>query len=195
MAKQSRCEVWNQLVFFFFETILVFAFFLLLSTRLHAFVLLRLVGFTPGRTLHVKVFAQEENVFYAELNEFSVIILAEDGHAGVGVRENSIRPEIIIRATRTRGVFGEKGTQIRVLTSVVQRRFGFPETSVEFFFFGPCKLRDAQSESVRYKLLGGIAVRPACHSVVRLSMKDDTEGCEVVMSAKFARPARQHHEF
>ena len=38
-----------------------------------------------------------------------------------------IRTEIIIRATRTREVLGEKGRRIRELTSLVQKRYGFPE--------------------------------------------------------------------
>ena len=42
-----------------------------------------------------------------------------------------IRTEIIILATRTQNVLGEKGRRIRELTSVVQKRFGFPEGTVE----------------------------------------------------------------
>ncbi|XP_026444034.1 mitochondrial inner membrane protease subunit 1-like isoform X2 [Papaver somniferum] len=37
--------------------------------------------------------------------------------------------EIIIRATRTQNVLGEKERRIRVLTSVVQKRFKFPENT------------------------------------------------------------------
>ena len=59
--------------------------------------------------------------------------LAEDGFSGAEVRVTPIRTEIIIRATRTREVLGEKGRRIRELTAVVQKRFGFPENSVELF--------------------------------------------------------------
>ena len=41
------------------------------------------------------------------------------------------RTEIIILATRTQNVLGEKGRRIRELTSVVQKRFNFPEGTVE----------------------------------------------------------------
>ena len=74
-----------------------------------------------------------DGVFYAELNEFLMRTLAEDGYAGVEVRVTPIRTEIIIRATRTREVLGEKGRRIRELTAVVQKRYGFPENSVELF--------------------------------------------------------------
>ena len=66
-----------------------------------------------------------DGVFYAELNEFLTRTLAEDGYSGVEVRVTPIRTEIVIRATRTREVLGEKGRRIRELSTMVQRRFGF----------------------------------------------------------------------
>ena len=102
------------------------------------------------------------------------------------------RTEIIILATRTQNVLGEKGKRIRELTSVVQKRFSFPEGTVEVCTFtvthyiselvGPNKsvcghsnvvliqlyaekvaarglCAIAQCESLRYKLIGGLAVR------------------------------------
>ena len=41
------------------------------------------------------------------------------------------RTEIIILATRTQNVLGEKGRRIRELTAVVQKRFSFEEGTVE----------------------------------------------------------------
>jgi ribosomal protein S3 len=145
-------------------------------------------------------------VFYAELNELLTRELAEDGYSGVEVRVTPMRTEIIIRATRTQNVLGErggrhdswgapgtasglldrppcrhtahrrgrgaeaapgrsageKGRRIRELTSVVQKRFNFPAESVELYAEkvsdrGLCAI--AQAESLRYKLLGGLAVR------------------------------------
>merc|ERR1719399_2805956 len=42
----------------------------------------------------------------------------------------------------------------------------------------------AQAESLRYKLLGGLAVRRACYGVVRFIMENGAKGCEVVISGK-----------
>merc|ERR1712085_211156 len=128
-----------------------------------------------------------DGVFYAELNEFLMRTLAEDGYAGVEVRVTPIRTEIIIRATRTREVLGEKGRRIRELTAVVQKRYAFPENSVELFAErvenrASCAM--AQAESLRYKLLGGLAVRRACYGVVRFIMENGAKGCEVVISGK-----------
>merc|ERR1711894_863579 len=99
-------------------------------------------------------------VFKAELNSFLTRELAEDGYSGVEVRLAPTRTEIIILATRTQNVLGEKGRRIRELTSVVQKRFGFQEGTVELYAEkvatrGLCAI--AQAESLRYKLIGGLA--------------------------------------
>ena len=98
-----------------------------------------------------------------------------------------MRTEIIIRATRTQNVLGEKGRRIRELTSLVQKRFGFAEGSVELYAEkvanrGLCAI--AQAESLRYKLLGGLAVRRACYGVVRFVMESGAKGIEVIVSGK-----------
>ena len=82
-------------------------------------------------------------------------------YAGVEVRKTPNRTEIIILATRTQEVVGEKGRRIRELTGLVKQRFGFKD-NVELFAEkvanrGLCAM--AQCESIRYKLLGGLAVR------------------------------------
>ncbi|EFJ34676.1 hypothetical protein SELMODRAFT_438700 [Selaginella moellendorffii] len=134
-----------------------------------------------------------DGVFYAELNELLTRELAEDGYSGVEVRVTPMRTEIIIRATRTQSVLGEKGRRIRELTSVVQKRFSFPESTVELYAEkvnnrGLCAI--AQAESLRYKLLGGLAVRRvlyfvrACYGVLRFIMESGAKGCEVIVSGK-----------
>ncbi|KAL0844127.1 hypothetical protein Bca101_017373 [Brassica carinata] len=157
-----------------------------------------------------------DGVFYAELNEVLTRELAEDGYSGVEVRVTPMRTEIIIRATRTQNVLGmyskanlpfeskaldfmviwvfigEKGRRIRELTSLVQKRFRFPQDSVELYAEkvanrGLCAI--AQAESLRYKLLGGLAVRRACYGVLRFVMESGAKGCEVIVSGKL-RAAR-----
>uniref|UniRef100_A0A6N2NF64 KH type-2 domain-containing protein n=1 Tax=Salix viminalis TaxID=40686 RepID=A0A6N2NF64_SALVM len=154
-----------------------------------------------------------DGVFYAELNEVLTRELAEDGYSGVEVRVTPMRTEIIIRATRTQNVLGEKGRRIRELTSVVQKRFKFPENGVELYAEkvnnrGLCAI--AQAESLRYKLLGGLAVRSVTFILVDLLlvtvfqfhcigshtsmldacyesefvMESGAKGCEVIVSGK-----------
>ena len=111
-----------------------------------------------------------DGVFKAELNRLLTEELAEDGYSGVEVRVTPTRTEIIIMATRTQNVLGEKGRRIKELTNAVQKRFNFPEGSVELYAEkvatrGLCAI--AQAESLRYKLIGGLAVRRSvsvfCH--------------------------------
>jgi len=128
-----------------------------------------------------------DGIFYAELNQLFTRELAEEGYSGVEVRVTPTRTEIIIRATRTKNVLGEKGRRIRELTSVVQKRFNFREGTVELYAErvanrGLCAI--AQAESLRYKLLGGLAVRRACYGVVRFIMENGAKGTEVIVSGK-----------
>jgi len=102
------------------------------------------------------------------------------------------RTEIIIRATHTQEVLGDKGRRIRELKSLVEKRFKFPEGSLELYaekvqFRGLSAV--AQAESLRYKLLGGLAMRRACYGVLRFVMESGAKGCEVVVSGKL-RAAR-----
>lgn len=105
-------------------------------------------------------------VFKAELNEFLTRELAEDGYSGVDVRNTNNKMDIIIMATRTQSVLGEKGRRIRELTAVLKRRFGISDShstpGIELYAEkvetrGLCAI--AQAESLRYKLIGGLAVR------------------------------------
>jgi len=133
-----------------------------------------------------------DGVFYAELNEFFTRELSEEGYSGVEVRVTPARTEIIIRATHTQDVLGEKGRRIRELTALVQKRFKFPENTVELYAE---KVSNrglsaiAQAESLKYKLLNGLAVRRACYGVLRFIMENGAKGCEVVVSGKL-RAAR-----
>jgi ribosomal protein uS3 len=143
-------------------------------------------------------------VFFAELNEFFTRELAEQGYSGCEVRVTPARTEIIIRATHTQEVLGDKGRRIRELTALVQKRFKFREGTVELYAE---KVQQrglsavAQCESLRYKLLAGLAVRrylsvslifsndSACYGVLRFIMESGAKGCEVVVSGKL-RAAR-----
>jgi len=129
----------------------------------------------------------KDGIFYAELNEFLTRELGEDGYSGVSVRVTPIRTEIIIKATRTQNVLGEKGRRIRELTSLIQKRFDFPAENLELYAArvpnrAMCAI--AQAESLRYKLLGGLAVRRACYGVLRYIMENGAKGCEIIVSGK-----------
>ena len=128
-------------------------------------------------------------MFRAELDEFLRRELAEEGYSGVEVRDTPLRMEIVIRATRTQNVLGEKGRRIRELTTAVQKRFKFDDGAIELFAErvpnrGLCA--QAQCESIRFKLEGGLAVRRACNGVVRFVMEAGAKGCEVVVGGKMS---------
>jgi len=133
-----------------------------------------------------------DGLFYSELNQFLQRELGADGYSGVEVRVTPLRTEIIIRATRTQNVLGEKNRRIRELTQIVQRRFNFPEGNVELFaerVQNRAMSAVAQAESLKFKLASGLAVRRACYGVMRYVMDNGADGCEVTISGKL-RAAR-----
>lgn len=128
-----------------------------------------------------------DGVFYSELSELLQRTLGVDGYAGVEVRVTPVRTEIIIRATRAQAVLGEKGRRIRELTLLVQQRFKFPEGNVELYaesIQNRGLSAIAQAESLRFKLLEGLAVRRACYGVMRYIMEAGAQGCELFVSGK-----------
>lgn len=129
----------------------------------------------------------QDGIFYSELNEFLTRELGEDGYSGVEVRVTPMRTEIIIRATRTMNVLGEKGRRIRELTSLVQKRFNFPEETVELYaerVQNRALCAVAMAESLRYKLVEGLPVRRACSGVVHYIMQNGAKGVEIIVAGK-----------
>lgn len=112
---------------------------------------------------------------------------AEDGYAGVNVRLTPTRTEIVIRATRTKSVLGEKGQRIRELTGLVAKRWNFAPNTLELYAERVANRglsAIAQAESLKYKLIGGLAVRRACYGVMRFVMEAGAKGVELRISGK-----------
>merc|ERR1711981_550664 len=139
-----------------------------------------------ARQISKKHLFVRDGIFKAELDEFLKRELAEDGYSGVIVRKSKTC-EIIIIATRPSQVLGEKSRRIRELTRIVNMRWGAEQGQMDLFVErvaarGLCAV--AQAESLRYKLLGGLAVRRAAYGVLRFVMESGAKGCEVVISGK-----------
>lgn len=128
-----------------------------------------------------------DGVFYAELFEFLKRELAEDGFAGVEYRVTPLRSEIVIRATKTREVLGEKGRRISELTSCIRQRFNYKEGKL-LLFVERVQVRGlsamAQVESLRFKLLNNLQVRRAAMGIIRYVMESGAKGCEVTVGGK-----------
>jgi small subunit ribosomal protein S3e len=86
-------------------------------------------------------------------------------------------------------VLGDKGRRIRELTSVLEKRFHkyFAENSLELYAERVANRglsAQAQADSLKYKLLGGLAVRRACYGVIKFVMESGAKGVEVVVAGK-----------
>ena len=121
-------------------------------------------------------------MFKAELNWFLAHELAEDGYSGVEVRVTPTRTEIIILATRTQNVLGEKGRRIRELTAVVQKRFSFPEGTVEVRH---CRCVDlvAVHRLCRYRGCALLVLKSALLVTVHVHNFDGTDSFHLIRSS------------
>merc|ERR1711990_273441 len=139
-----------------------------------------------SRPISKKHLFVRDGLFKAELDEFFKRELAEDGYSGVIVRKSKTC-EVIIIATRPSQVLGEKTRRIRELTAIVNKRWGAEQGQIDLYVERVANRglsAVAQAESLRYKLLGGLAVRRACYGVLRYIMEAGAKGAEVVVSGK-----------
>jgi ribosomal protein uS3 len=70
---------------------------------------------------------------------------------------------------------------------IYRNRFGFAEGTVEIFADRVANRglnAQTQAESLKYKLIGGLAVRRACYGVLRFVMESGAKGAEVSVSGK-----------
>jgi ribosomal protein uS3 len=121
------------------------------------------------------------------VNELLTRELADAGYAGVEIRNAPMRTEVIIRASNPQDVLGDKGRRIRELAAVIQSRFGFPEGALELYAERVANRglsAQAQAESLKYKLMGGLAVRRAAYGIVKFVMESGGKGVEVVVAGK-----------
>jgi len=128
-----------------------------------------------------------DGVHYAELYEFLKRELSEDGFAGVEHRVTPTRVEIVIKATKTREVLGDKYKRMRELMSLIQQRFRYKPNGIALFVDrvqnrGLCAM--AQAESLRFKLVNQLPVRRASMGIIRFVMESGAKGCEIIVSGK-----------
>ncbi|KNH06232.1 40S ribosomal protein S3 [Perkinsela sp. CCAP 1560/4] len=139
-----------------------------------------------------------DGVFAAELNEFLKRQLAEFGYCGVEHRVTPQRTDIFIRATKTQDVMGPKNERLRQLTTLIQRRFNFPEGGLQIYTDKVLRRglsAAAQAQSLRYKLLGQVAVRKACYNILRFAMEAGALGIEIIVKGKVRQQRAKSMKF
>ncbi len=67
------------------------------------------------------------------MNDYLSKELAEDGYSKCEVRVTPSKTEVIIHATKTQQVVGEKGKRIKELTALIEKRFKFAKGNVRLF--------------------------------------------------------------
>ena len=84
-------------------------------------------------------------------------------------------------------MIGESGQNVRILTSMIQKRFGYAPGSIEVVCNNVAEKglsAAVQAESLRLNILNNLPVRMACMSVIRFSMRCGATGVEVRVGGK-----------
>ena len=128
-----------------------------------------------------------DGVFFSELNEFLSKELSNDGYSEVLLKKSPLKTEMILKTTRTQSIIGIKGKRIREITLLIKKRFDFGDNKLDIYVEkitnrGLCA--NVQAESLRFKLLKGLAVRRACYGILRSTMESGAKGCLVTVSGK-----------
>ncbi|KAH7823099.1 putative 40S ribosomal protein S3-1 [Monocercomonoides exilis] len=140
-----------------------------------------------GKQINKKRKFVADGVFSAELNAFLRQELAEEGYSGLEIRVAPPITEITIRATRTASLIGEQAKRLQELTSLIQKRWGFPVNGVRLL---ADRLKNralsavAQAESMIFKITGGLPVRRAAYGILRFVMENEAKGVEVRVGGK-----------
>lgn len=139
-----------------------------------------------------------DGVFHAELHNFLEKALSSAGYAGIEIRVTPVRTEIRIKATKVQDVMGVEGRRIRELTSLVEKRFGYPTNGIDLLVEriqskGLCA--SAQAEMCKIKLLTNAPVRMAANSIIKAVMGDGAKGCEVIVSGKLRQQRAKSMKF
>ena len=143
------------------------------------------------RKINTKKKFVADGVFQAELNEFLMRCLGEEGYAGIQVRATSTSTEIRVKATRPKDILEKHARKIRELKSFIEKRYNFNnednkvELSIIQHHFDKSLCASSQAEVIKSKLLGGTPVRVAANNVLGSVMRrGGAIGCEVIISGK-----------
>ena len=141
------------------------------------------------KKLNLKKRFVADGVFQAELNDFFLRHISEEGYSGLEIRVTNQCTEIRIRATKTKEILGINNQRVNALTSLISKRFGYDDaTNKVIINVKPVEKRGlsahAQAESIKHKLLLGFPVRIVAHSALRYIMNNKAIGAEIRVSGK-----------
>ena len=111
------------------------------------------------RKINTKKKFVADGVFQAELNEFLMRCLGQEGYAGIEVRATSTSTEIRVKATKTKEILEKQARKVRELKSFIEKRYNFNqednkvELSIKPLAYDKNLCASAQAEVLKYKLL------------------------------------------
>lgn len=129
-----------------------------------------------------------------ELEEFLTKHLAEAGYGGADVQRSHVGTRITLYVTKPGLVIGRRGTGIRQLTELVEKRYGLPNPQISVLEVQSPELNPTiMAARIAQSVTRGTAFRRAAIWVMNLIMGAGAMGCEIAISGKL-RSERSHFE-
>lgn len=131
-----------------------------------------------------KIFISE-GIKRMEIHEFLSRELSRAGYIDVEIMKTPIGTRVIIYAERPALVIGRRGSNIRRLASLLEKRFGIENPQIDVV---PIKDPELNAKVMAYRiaraLVRGVKFRRAAFIALRHIMEAGAQGAEIVISGK-----------
>ena len=129
-----------------------------------------------------------------ELDEFLKKELADAGFGGVDISRSQVGTRITVYVMKPGLVIGRRGTGIKQLTELVEKRFGLPNPQISVLEVQVPELNpNIMANRIAQSVVRGTAFRRAAIFTMNSIMGGGAMGCEITISGKL-RSERSHFE-
>lgn len=129
-----------------------------------------------------------------ELDEFLKKELAEAGFGGAEIARSQVGTRITVHVLKPGLVIGRRGTGIRQLTELVEKRFGLPNPQISVLEVQVPELHpQIMASRIAQSVERGTAFRRAAIFTMNSIMAGGAMGCEITIAGKL-RSERSHFE-
>jgi len=129
-----------------------------------------------------------------ELDEFLQKELVDAGYGGIDILKTPIGTRITIFATRPGLIIGRRGTGIRSLTSMIEKKFDLPNPQISVLEVEVPELNPMiMCNRIAQNVIRGRAFRRASLWALNSIMNAGAMGAEIIISGKL-RSDRSHYE-
>jgi len=118
------------------------------------------------------------------------------GYSKVDIRKTPTRTIVTIRASRPGVVIGRRGSKIREITDVLEKRFGIENPQVEVSEVeNPWLDAQVMASRLARQLERGIRFRKTAYWILKKVMRAGALGCEIIVKGKISSARARYQKF